>query len=356
MSINSVIIGTGSYIPETVVPNDHFLQHTFYKKTGERMVKDTSEITAKLQQISGIKERRYAKPSVDSAYMAAEAGRQALEKAQLSGEDLDAIIVAHNAGNMVDGADKPTAIPNLASLVKRKLGIVTPNCIAYDIVFGCPGWIEGMTQAHRMLAMGDAANIMVIGVEILSRMVDKYDLDTMLFGDGAGATILQAAKKTATKGIIAYQNYSHCGKEVEYLKMDFSYKKGEKEELFMKMEGKQVYRYAVTYVPELINNCLKKNGIKVAEVDHFLFHQANEKMIIAMSEKLFKMNGLQGDLDKVVPMTVQHLGNTSVATIPTLMDLIYREQIPNHQIKSGDLVVMASVGAGMHANCMIYRA
>ena len=118
--------------------------------------------------------------------------------------------------------------------------------------------------------------------------------------------------------------------------MGKSYKQDAPESLFIKMEGRQVYRYAVTYVPELVNNCLKKAGIPIEKVDHFLFHQANEKMIIAMAEKLFKMNNIEGDIDALVPMSVQFLGNSSVATIPTLMDLIHQEQIPNRYRGGGN--------------------
>lgn len=319
------------------------------------MAKDPAEITAKLQQISGIKERRYADETEDSADIAAAACNNALVAAQLSGEALDAIIVAHNAGNMVHGNDKPHTIPNLAALVKSKMGVQNPGCIAYDILFGCPGWIEAMTQAHRMIAVGDAKNIMVVGVDVLSRYVDHHDLDSMLFGDGAGAVLLQAQSNEDKKGILCYENYSHCNKEVDFLKMGVSYNTEEPPISYIKMNGKQVYRYAVTYVPTLVNNCLQKAGIPIEKVDHFLFHQANEKMIIAMAEKLFKMNGVAGDIDKLVPMIVQNTGNTSVATIPTLWDLIVQQKVPNHSIQKGDIIVMASVGAGMHANCMIYQ-
>lgn len=356
MFTNSVVVGTGSYLPKNVVTNDHFLQHTFYKKSGERMQKDPAEITAKLQQISGIRERRYANPTEDSAAIAAIAGKRALESAQLNGEQLDGIIVAHNAGNMVHGHEKPHTIPNLGAVIKSRLAISNPNCIAYDIIFGCPGWIEAMTQAHRMIAMGEAKNLLVIGVEVLSRYVDQYDLDTMLFGDGAGAVVLQAQSGSTKKGILTYKNYSHCNKEVDFLKMDVSYKPGEPASLYMKMEGKQVYRYAVTYVPQLVEDCLEQSGIPIEKVDHFFFHQANEKMIVAMAEKLFKRKGINGDIDKLVPMTVQCTGNTSVATIPTMWDLIEQKKLPNHTVKEGDIIVMAAVGAGMHANCMIYMA
>lgn len=356
MFTNSVVVGTGSYLPKNVITNNHFLQHTFYKKSGERMQKDPAEITAKLQQISGIRERRYASATEDSADIAAIAGKRALVSAKLSGEQLDGIIVAHNAGNMIHGHDKPHTIPNLGAVIKSRMGITNPNCIAYDIIFGCPGWVEGMTQGHRMIAMGEAKNLLVIGVEVLSRYVDQYDLDTMLFGDGAGAVILQAHGSDTKKGILSYKNYSHCNAEVDFLKMDVSYKRDEPTSLYMKMEGKQVYRYAVTYVPQLVNDCLQKAGIPIEKVAHFFFHQANEKMIVAMAEKLFKMNGIQGDLKKLVPMTVQCTGNTSVATIPTMWDLINQGQLPSHSVKDGDIIVMASVGAGMHANCMIYMA
>lgn len=355
MPTNSVVVGTGSYLPQNVITNDHFLQHAFYRKDGSLMQKEPKEITTKLQQISGIRERRYASTNEDSADLSATAGMAALADAKISKEDLDGIIVAHNAGNMKHGDTKPHTIPNLASIVKSRLGIRNPNCIAYDIIFGCPGWIEGMTQAHRMIAIGDAKNVLVIGVDILSRYVDDHDLDTMLFGDGAGAVVLQGQSSENQKGIICYQNYSHCTTEVDFLKMGPSYKVNGSEDIYIKMEGRQVYRYAVTHVPELVNNCLQKAGIPVEEVDHFLFHQANEKMIVAMAEKLFKMNGLKGDIQKVLPMIVQCTGNTSVATVPMLWDAIKQGELPNHTIKEGDTLVLASVGAGMHANCMIYK-
>lgn len=356
MLINSIIVGTGSYLPPTIIANEYFQNYSFYNKDGSPIQKKAEELTSKLQQISGIKERRYATPNEDNATLGTAAGIAALTEANLDKEQLDGIIVAHNAGNLKYGDKKPHTIPNLAAIIKKRMGIHNPKCIAYDIMFGCPGWIEGLTQAHRMIAMGDAQNVLVMGAEVSSRYIDQHDIDAMLFGDGAGAVVLQGQVSDTKKGIISYQSYSHCLQNADILKMGTSNKPNEDKDLYLKMDGRQVYRYAVTKVPELVNNCLQEAGIPLQEIDHFLFHQANEKMIIAMAEKLFKMNGLKGDIDKLVPMTIQSTGNTSVATIPIMWNLINQKQVPNHTIQKGDIIVLASVGAGMHASCMIYKA
>ena len=153
MLTNSVVIGTGSYLPQTVITNEYFQRYAFYQKDGVPMQKSSEAISNKVQQISGIKERRYANAKEDNATLAAAAGMAALADANLNKEQLDAIIVAHNAGNLKYSDNQPHTIPNLASVTKSMMGIKNPNCIAYDIVFGCPGWVEGMTQAHRMIAI-----------------------------------------------------------------------------------------------------------------------------------------------------------------------------------------------------------
>jgi 3-oxoacyl-[acyl-carrier-protein] synthase-3 len=195
--------------------------------------------------------------------------------------------------------------------------------------------------------------VLVIGVEVITRILDPHDLDTMLFGDGAGAVILSREENAEKRGILTYKAFSHCDGELEFLKMGGSYRENG-QEIHPKMQGKKVYRYAVEQLPTLVTDCLEQAGVAIKDVSKFLFHQANEKMIYAIADALFKRHGVRGDLEKLVPLTINYTGNSSVATIPTLLDLILRGQLPPHKIKSGDVVVMASVGAGMHANALVY--
>lgn len=357
MHINSVISGTGAYLPENVVPNSDFQKNKFYKKKGETLEKDSKAIVKKLEEISGIRERRYIEDHHDTAELAVIAGKRALEDAGFTGEELDGIIVAHDVGNLVHGQQFTYTVPNLAAVVKKRLEIDNYKCSAFDIMFGCPGWLEGVILAHQRIACGQAKHILVIGVEVVSRRMDPHDLDSMLFGDGAGAMIISAQESDEKKGILNYETWSHCTNgEPEYITMGPSYNEDYQDGLYVKMQGKMVYRYAVTVVPDLINSCLEKAKMPLTEVDKFVLHQANEKMLIAMGERIYKHHNIEGDIEKMIPMNLYKTGNTSVATIPTLFDQIVKGQHEGHSINEGDLIVMASVGAGMHANCMLYRA
>jgi 3-oxoacyl-[acyl-carrier-protein] synthase-3 len=356
--LNSVIVGTGSFLPEKVIDNDYFLNHTFYKNDGTLITKPTEQIVQKLQDISGIESRRYASDNMDTVGLAVKASFAAIEDAGINKETIDGIIVAHNFGNLKSGLTYPLLLPNLAALVKNQLGIKNHHCFAFDLLFGCPGWVQAMIQAHQSIATGAAKNVLVVGVEVLSRIVDEHDLDSMLFGDGAGAVILQAKESETKTGILCSHTFSHCLDDADYLKMDVSYneiKQTEDPDMFMKMNGRNVYRYAVTFVPDLITECLEKNNTKIEEIDMFLFHQANAKLIKAVGEKLFKIHDYDGDYDKLVPITLQKTGNSSVATVPTLLDEVLKDQLADYKIKPGDKVLMAAVGSGMHANCLIYQ-
>ena len=354
MSINAVISGTGSYLPEKKIPNEAFLSNTFYNSRGERITKPTQEIVKKLGDISGIYERRYISDRHDSADMGAIAGLRAVESAGVDGETIDSIIVAHNFGNMEPGKRTSHLIPNLAALIKHKMGIKNPLCTAFDVLYGCPGWLLAMNQAFQAIAVGHASRVLVVGVEVISRILDPHDMDSMLFGDGAGAVVLEGEESDERKGVLCYQAYSHCEEEVEFLEMGSSYYEGAAFDTTVKMKGKNVYRYAVNYVPDIITTSLEDVGIPLSKISKILVHQANEKMLLAIGEKLCTRHELELDLCKVMPITLRNLGNASVATIPTLLDMIMRQEMNGHTIEPGETVVMASVGAGMHANCMIY--
>lgn len=355
MPLQTVIAGTGSFLPGDVIPNSWFLDHTFYKPDGTRIDKPTEEIINKLRDISGITERRYLEKHMDAAEAGARAGKAALEDAGIDGDQLDGIIVAHNFGNIRNQGERSHLIPNLAALIKNRMGITNYRAAAWDVLFGCPGWIQGMIQAHQAIHSGGGRTYLVIGVEIMSRVIDPHDLDTMLFGDGAGAAVVKGVETNADEGLLSYGTYSHCGEEVDYLNMGCTYMPGGDDYLYTKMNGRQVYRYGVNTLPELVTDILGKAGVGLDEVSTFLFHQANEKMIVAIAEALFKKHGATGDLDRLLPMNLQVTGNSSVATIPTLMDQIRKGGHPGHSIDAGNTLVMASVGAGMHVNGLIYR-
>lgn len=356
MYTNSIIVGTGAYLPEKVVPGSHFHGNTFYRKNGEPIEKPGEAITNKLEEISGIRERRYIEDHYQTAHMAALAAQKAIESADIDKEQLDSIIVAHNFGNLADHSQGSHLIPNLAALVKHHLEIKNQSCSAFDLLFGCPGWVQAMIQANQAIAAGDATHILVVGAEAMSRVLDPHDPDSMLFGDGAGAVVVSAVEEEQQRGILANKTYSNCEEEVNYLKMGASTNPDLDRGLYVKMQGKKVYRYAVENMPGLIHECLKKADVSLKNVNKFLLHQANEKMLKAIFEKtLDGAEDVEAKFCKQVPVILQNIGNSSVATIPTLLDVMMKGQLPEHNVAQDDVVVMASVGAGMHTNCLVYK-
>jgi 3-oxoacyl-[acyl-carrier-protein] synthase-3 len=352
--IRTVIIGTGSYLPERIFKNEAFLSNRFLDKNGQPIPKTNEAIVEKLGQISGIKERRYI-GSEDTAEVAFRAAKKAIEDTGIDKESLDSVIVTHNFGQINNECKLTSLIPNVASLVKNRLQIKNHRCVAIDLLFGCPGWVESLIHAHRMILCGDARQVLVVGVEVISPILDKHNMDSMLFGDGAGAVVVKGVESDEQIGILGYTTYSHCGEEVDFLKMDNSVNGEKKAGIYPTMNGRQVYKYAVQKVPEVVNECLDKCQVKLEDVSKALLHQANEKMIRAILEKLYRQRGYDTFPESALPLTVSRFGNSSVATIPTLLDMILHDQLPPHKINSGDHLIFASVGAGMHANCLLYR-
>ncbi len=352
MYTNSVIQTTGAFIPKGRVKNKEFLSNTFLNRSGERIPKSAAEIIEKLHEITSIEERRYA-CGQSTRDMASGAAANALEHSTFDRESLGGIIVAHNFGDIQPDEHQGHMIPNLAAKVKHDLGIKNSKCFAFDVLFGCPGWLLAMDQAHHYIQSGAAASVLVIGVESLSRVLDPHNIDSMLFGDGAGAALVVAKEEHEKRGILAYQSVSDCGEELEYLKMDKPLQ-GEDPHLYISMTGRSVFKYAVNNVPLVITECLNSLSIKLEEVGQFLFHQANAKMIEAIGMQLAKLHEQTG-LGSRVPIILQKLGNTSVATIPTLLDMMRSGELSDYPLKDGDIAVMASVGAGMHANCLVYK-
>lgn len=355
MQTNTIILGTGSVIPELAVPNSHFESNEFYDRDGGRIQRDGAEITAKLESITGIKERRYVPFDQDSIALMMDASRLAVEDAGLDVNDLSGIIVAHNAGNMVPQTGAFHTVPNLAARLKNSLNCTNHNCFAYDILFGCPGWLQGVVQAHQAIRCGDAQHVLVTGLEIASRMLDPHDVDSMILGDGCGACVVSQSDDT-TRGIVSYSTFSHGQDDNRIIYLDKSNKPGVGGTCYFHMNGREVYKYATKWVPLVVKDALDKANIDIRDVGMFLFHQANGKMLDAIVKNLAEVCDVSDSMfEGKVPTTIEFLGNTSVATIPTMLDLISKNKLDGYSISGGQIAVMASVGAGMHCNALVYR-
>jgi 3-oxoacyl-[acyl-carrier-protein] synthase-3 len=349
---NAIITGTGSYIPTIKVDNSHFLRNEFYREEGKRIPKSNEEIIRKFNEITCINERRYATDDLttsDIAFMAAEEALEGVDK-----ESLDYIIVAHNYGDIKAGGVRIDMCPSLASRVKFRLGIENPFTVAYDLPFGCPGWLQGMTIADYYIRSGEAKKILVIGAEILSRIVDPHDIDCMIFADGAGAVLVEATEKDA--GILSHVTRSDTKNELNMIWTGRTYNPGlNGDAIYLKMHGHQIYKYALKVVPQVVRKCLEKAGLTLTDVRKVLIHQANEKMDRAILKNIFKSYEIEDIPEHIMPMTISWLGNSSVATLPTMFDLLQKGKLDNHRLHTGDIALFASVGAGMNINAMAYR-
>ncbi|MFB6307531.1 MAG: 3-oxoacyl-ACP synthase III family protein [Flavobacteriales bacterium] len=353
----SVITGTGNYIPPKRIKNEDFLYNEFYDELGQKIDKTNEEIIDKFHKITTIKERRYAPNDVVTSDIAYYAALESIESANIDKEELDYIIVSHNFGDVKSNDKRTDIVPSLASRVKHKLKIENPNTVAYDITFGCPGWLQGIIQANYIIKAGDAKKVLVIGAEILSRVSDPHDRDCMLYADGAGGTIVEAKESETPIGILGHKTRSDTIEYSNMLHMDESYKPEYESysDIFLKMNGRKLYQYALETVPEAIKSCLEKCNTQLKEIKSVLLHQANGKMDEAILKRLYSLYDYVDIPKNIMPMTIEHLGNTSVATLPTMLDLISRSQIENYELNKGDKLVFASVGAGMNINALIYK-
>ena len=351
----TIISGTGSYIPSIIKTNLAFAENTFYGEDGVLIKTPNAEIVEKFKDITGIYERRYAEENMNTSEMASKAAELAIQDAGIDPETIDQIIVAHNFGDVLPGTIQTDTIPALASRVKHHLGIKNPNCVAYDILFGCPGWIQGVIQADSFIKSGMAKRCLVIGAETLSRVVDSHDRDSMIFSDGAGACIVEVDTNT-NSGILASSVQSHCVEEAYFLYLGKSYHpEGDEATRYIKMKGRKVYEYAIKNVPLAMKECIEKAGVDIHDVKKFFLHQANEKMDEGFIKALYKLYDIRIVPENVMPMSIHDLGNSSVATIPTLYDLVKKGKYKEHQLHKGDIVIFASVGAGMNINAICYR-
>jgi len=349
---NAIITGAGSYIPAVEIPNEHFLSHDFYGADGKKLERPNAEIINKLEEITCISARRYISNKLNTSDMAFLAAEKALDGKER--EDLDYIIVAQNFGDVTSGSTRSNMVPTIAARVKHKLKIENPYTIAFDIPFGCPGWLQGMILSDYYIKSGDAKKVLVIGAETLSRVSDAHDIDSMIYADGAGATLVEATDKDV--GILSHVTRSDTFEDAYLLWAGNTYNPhNDGNELYIKMNGHKIYKYAVKTVPEVVRKSLKKAGVTLTDVKKLLIHQANEKMDEAILKRLFKLYKVKDIPEYIMPMTISWLGNSSVATLPTLFDLLQRGRLNNHKLHSGDIAVFASVGAGMNTNSVVYR-
>ncbi len=354
--IKTVITGTGCYIPPIIKTNRDFAANDFYGEDSQPITSSPEEVARKFQEITGIEERRYACEDINTSDMATLAAKAAIEDSKINPEELDQIILAHNFGNVVKHTIQTDEVPSLASRVKHDLGIKNPSCVAYDILFGCPGWVQGLIQADTYFKAGIAKKALVIGTEALSRVLDMHDRDSMIFSDGAGACVVESKNGESKNGVLSWSVQSHCVEEAYFIYMGKSNLPNSDPRIrYIKMKGRKVYEYALLHVPLAMKDCLDKSGVSINEVKKIFIHQANEKMDEAIIKRLYKLYGVKEFPINVMPMNIQKFGNSSVATIPTLFDMVRKDQLHGHELETGDVVMFASVGAGMNINAVCYK-
>lgn len=355
-STYSVIAASGSYIPTRIIRNEDFIEHVFHDRDGTKLEKSTTEIIRQFGQITGIRERRYVTDDLVASDIASFAAQNALQSAGMDGNTLDYIIVAHNFGDIKADTRRSDLVPALASRVKHRLDITNPLTIAYDLPFGCAGWLQGVIQADMYIRSGLAKRVLVVGAETLSRISDPHDRDSMIYADGAGAVVMEARESDTPVGVLSHAMRTFATELAYVLRMDRSYNPNyAPDHLFLKMNGRKLYEYALKAVPETMKESLDRAGLSIEEVDKVLIHQANEKMDEAILRNLFSLYGRNTSPEGVMPMTISWLGNSSVATLPTLYDLMVRNQLDGQTLRAGRTIIFAAMGAGVNMNAITYR-
>jgi len=355
-NLNVVITGTGCYIPTEIITNQAFANNEFYD-SGSRVVESThEEISEKFTSITGIIERRYVTDDQVSSDIGAIAAQRAIDDAGIDKEEIDQIIVAQNFGDVRKHTIQTDNVPCLAARIKHTLHIENPNCIAYDLLFGCPGWIQGVIQSDSFIKSGLAKKCLVVGTETLSRVIDLHDRDSMIYSDGAGACIIEGVEGDGKEGVLSSAMGSFTKEEAYFLFMGKSnIDESDPRIRYLKMYGRKVYEFALTYVPNAMKQSLDRAGLGLHDVKKIFIHQANEKMDAEIIKRLYRLYKIKDIPTDIMPMSIHKLGNSSVATVPTLLDLVRKRSLEDHQLNKGDIILMASVGAGMNINAITYR-
>jgi 3-oxoacyl-[acyl-carrier-protein] synthase-3 len=353
----TTIIASGSYVPEVLVKNEDFLNHTFFDpKEKKELDKSNDEIVRKFYEITNIGERRWANNDQVTSDLATLAAKDALESSGISPDSLDFIIVGHNFGDIESVSQRSSTVPCLAARVKQHLNIVKPSLIAFDVIAGCPSWVQAMIVANAFIKAGIYKRGMVIGSDITSRVGDPHDRDCMIFSDGAGAVIVEGVESETPVGILAHAERTDAVDWAEILVLGPSLNpEFDQTKRFLRMQGHKVYVYALQNVPAIAKDAIDKAGLDLSDIKKILIHQANEKMDEAICQRVMKLYNVKGSSEAIMPMTISWLGNSSSATVPTMYDLIKKKKMNGHTLESGDNIIFTSVGAGMNINAIVYR-
>ncbi len=322
MTKRAVVAGVGHYLPDRIMKNSEFEASL-----------DTSDEW--IRSRSGIERRHLAAPGQTTSDMATRAARAALADAGLAVDDLDAIILATSTADFI--------FPSAATMVQAELGMT--KGFAFDVQAVCAGFIYALANANALILSGQAGRVMIIGAETFSRIMDWTDRSTcVLFGDGAGALILEAGEGDGTpadRGVLS-TDLNSDGRFRDILYVDGGV--STQTTGYLRMEGKEVFRHAVEKLAATATTALEKVGLTGADVDWVVPHQANIRIIQGTAKKL----GLS--MDRVV-VTVQDHGNTSAASIPLALS-VGKER---GQIKRGDLVVTEAIGGGLAWGAVVLR-
>lgn len=322
MTIRAVVRGVGHYLPERVVPNSEFEASL-----------DTSDEWIKAR--SGIERRHFAAEGETTSDLATHAARAALAHAGLQADDINAIIVATSTADLT--------FPSAATMVQANLGMT--RGFAFDVQAVCAGFVFALTNANALIISGQAQRVLVIGAETFSRIMDWQDRSTcVLFGDGAGALILEAQQgqgDVSDRGILA-ADLNSDGRHRDILYVDGGI--STQSTGFLRMEGKEVFRHAIEKLAATAHTALEKAGLKDSDVDWIVPHQANIRIIQGTAKKM----GLP--MDRVV-VTVQDHGNTSAASIPLALSV----GVARGQIKPNDLLVTEAIGGGLAWGAVVLR-
>ena len=322
MTVRAVVAGVGHYLPARVVANADL----------EALVETSDEW---IRSRSGIERRHFAAEGEMTSHLATHAARAALADAGMVADDIDAIIVATSTPDLT--------FPSVATMVQAELGMT--RGFGFDVQAVCAGFVYALTTANGMILSGQAKRVLVIGAETFSRLMDWNDRTTcVLFGDGAGALVLEAQTGTgdsSDRGILASDLHSD-GRYKDLLYVDGGTSTGTTGHL--RMAGKEVFRHAVEKLAETANACLEKAGLTSGDVDWIVPHQANIRIIEGTAKKM------QLSMDQVV-VTVQDHGNTSAASIPLALSV----GKARGQIKQGDLIVTEAIGGGLAWGSVVLR-
>jgi 3-oxoacyl-[acyl-carrier-protein] synthase-3 len=303
----------------------------------ERLVETTDEW---ILQRTGIRERHVVDPGVATSDLAAEAAREAIRRAGLTPADIDFIVVGTTTPDMM--------FPSTACLVQEKIG--APHAWGFDLGAACSGFTYALTTAAQLVAAGGSKHALVIGADVMSSIIDYTDRTTcVLFGDGAGAVVVEASDRDDI-GIIDFENFiDGSGGDALCMPAGGSLRPASKETVeqrmhYVKQDGATVFKFAVRNTEEAARRILDRNGVKPCEIDLFVSHQANRRIIMSATDKL-------GIPPEKVVINIERFGNTTAGTIP----LALNDAVEQKRLKTGDLLLLASVGAGFTVGTVLMR-